>query len=144
MDAIKKWNTIYGLHETMHNTYHRRSFTLIGRTCSGINAYKVIISYSLKSTFHFLQQGVFMLTDYCFNHVWHWFYFSILREQFMKMYSLPQHNFQPIASWILLDPIRPHVLLKRWPCVSRNGLLFWIKFHITHENKRLWFSTSAN
>ena len=27
--------------------------------------------------------------------------------------------------------------------MSRNGLLFWIKFHITHENKRLLFSTSA-
>ena len=28
-------------------------------------------------------------------------------------------------------------------CFKRNGLLFWIKFHITHENKRLSFSTSA-
>ena len=28
--------------------------------------------------------------------------------------------------------------------ISRDGLLFWIKFHITHENKRLLCSTSAN
>ena len=32
----------------------------------------------------------------------------------------------------------------RVDCVSRNGLLFRIKFHITHENKRLLFSTSAS
>ena len=77
-----------------------------------------IICFPLSST----KGNLLMLTNRCFNHIWHWFCFSIVREQLMKMNSLPQHNFQPIAIWILLDPIKPRVLLQGCPCVKYTSL----------------------
>ena len=53
--------------------------------------------------------------------------------------KVPSDEQLPNNVWYL-----PHFPVMRMDNVSRNGLLFWIKFHITHENKRLLFSTSAN
>ena len=56
-----------------------------------------------------------------------------------------RHSFDPQRVTLLAeDSICMVNLLETPGVVSRNGLLFWIKFHITHENKRLLFSTSAN
>ena len=57
--------------------------------------------------------------------------YSIFFRRVCRVKSIPQNKSDDLFS-------------SREMSVSRNGLLFWIKFHITHENKRLLFSTSAN
>ena len=43
---------------------------------------------------------------------------------------------------VLLDLLSKLDVSILFVTVSRNGPLLWIKFHLTHENKRLLFSTS--
>ena len=62
---------------------------------------------------------------------------SFTRARFVKFQPTEFNNHKALRVEIYGVPVPAGRVL-------RNGLLFWIKFHITHENKKLLFSTSAN